>query len=149
MTTIAWDGMTLAADRCSWSGVARRRVKKVFKLTAQDGRKFLVAFTGSEAFAMAVLGWMRGEREKPTPRDFLREDELGNQCALVIDENRRIWQLGSNLTYTQMREKVYAFGGGQDFAWGAIEAGATAKRAIEIAIKRSDMAGLGVDCVRF
>ena len=48
-----------------------------------------------------------------------------------------------------MRERIYAQGAGQEFAWGALEAGATARRAIEIAMKRSDYAGLGVDTVGF
>lgn len=148
MTTIAWDGKTLAADRCSWSGGARRRVRKVFKVRAADGRMFLVAFAGSGTFALAVLAWMRGGT-RPDPLAFLKPDELGNQCALVIDEQRRVWQLGSDLFYSQMRERVYAFGGGQDFAWGALEGGADARRAVEIAMKRSDYAGLGVDTVRF
>lgn len=149
MTTIAWDGTTLAADCCSWSGAARRRVRKVFKVTAPDGSKYLVAFAGSGSFALAVLAWMQGKTEKPRPLDFLQPDQLENQCALVIDEQRRIWQLGNQLTYSQMREKIYGFGGGQEYAWGALEAGATAVQAIRIAIKRSDMAGLGVDWVRF
>lgn len=50
--------------------------------------------------------------------------------------------------YGRMRESFYAFGGGQEFAWGALEAGATAVEAVRIAIKRSDYAGLGVDVVR-
>ncbi len=149
MTTIAWDGTTLAADACSWSGVARRRVRKVFRLTAPDGRRFLVAFAGSGAFALAVLGWMRGERCRPDPLGFMPNTELSIQCALVIDERRQVWQLGNELTYSRMRESIYAFGGGQDFAWGALEAGATASQAIRITMKRSDMAGMGVDAVRF
>lgn len=149
MTTIAWDGETLAADSCSWSGAARRRVRKVFKVTAADGRRFLVAFAGDGSFALAVLAWMRGERERPDPLDHIKAEDLANQCALVIDERRRVWQLGSSLVYSPMRERFYAYGGGQDFAWGALEAGATARQAVAIAIKRSDYAGLGIDTVRF
>lgn len=149
MTTIAWDGTTLAADRCSWSGGTRRQFKKVYKVKAPDGRKFLVAFAGNGSFALAVLGWMRGERDRPTPLDFIPTTELNTQLALVIDEKRRVWQLGCELTYTQAKERIYGFGGGQDFAWGALEAGATAAQAIRIAIKRSDYAGLGVDTVKF
>jgi len=149
MTTIAWDGKTLAADACSWSGGARRRMRKVFKVTAADGRLFLVAFAGNGSFALAVLAWMRSERDRPDPLAFMPQTELPNQCALVIDQQRRVWQLGNELVYTQMRERVYAFGGGQDFAWGALEAGATAAQAIRIAMRRSDYAGLGVDSVRF
>lgn len=149
MTTIAWDGTTLAADRCSWSGDTRRRVRKVFKLTAPDGRRFLVAFSGHGSFCLAVLGWMRGERGRPDPLAFMAATELNSQCALVIDEKRRVWQLGNELVYSQMREKIYGFGGGQAYAFGALEAGATAIEAVRIAIKRSDMAGIGVDWVRF
>jgi hypothetical protein len=149
MTTIAWDGQTLAADSCSWSGGARRRVRKVFKVRSPDGRCFLVAFAGNGSFALAVLAWMRGKRDRPDPLTFMGHTELPNQCALVIDEKKRIWQLGNELTYSQMQERVYAFGAGQEFAWGALEAGATATQAIRIAMKRSDYAGLGVDSVRF
>lgn len=149
MTTIAWDGKSLAADRCSWSGGARRALRKVFKVTAPDGRRFLVGFAGDGSFAMAILAWMRGERERPTPLDFITSDKLENQCALVIDEQLRIWQLGGSLFYSRMQERIYAYGGGQDFAWGALEAGATARQAVQIAIKRSDYAGLGVDTVKF
>jgi hypothetical protein len=149
MTTIAWDGETLAADCCSWSGGARRKVRKVFKVKSPGGRQFLVAFAGNGDYAMQILAWMRGERQRPEPLAFLEQSDLPNQCALVIDEKRRVWQLANTLTYTRMREKFYAYGGGQDFAWGALEAGATARQAINIAIKRSDMAGLGIDTVKF
>lgn len=149
MTTIAWDGTTLAGDCCSWSGPARRRVRKVYKVRAPDGRRFLVGFAGDGMFARAVLAWMRFEEPKPAATDYVRTDDLNQQCALVIDEQRRVWQLGYALHYGQMFERIYAFGGGHEFAWGALEAGATAVQAVRIAIKRSDYAGLGVDSVRF
>lgn len=148
MTTIAWDGTTLAADRCSWSGGVRRGVRKVFKVTAPGGSRYLVAFAGDGSFAMAVLAWMRGGR-RPDPLGFLTQNELGNQCCLAIDERRRCWSLSNNLFWHPMRERIFAFGAGQEFAWGALEAGASARRAIEITAKRSDYAALGVDCVRF
>jgi hypothetical protein len=133
MTTIAWDGETLAAE-----------------VQARDGQRFLVAFAGSGDFAHAVLAWMRGTHGRPNALEFVKADDLQNQCALVIDEQRRIWQLSYQLVYTPSQErKVYAYGGGQEFAWGALEAGATAAQAVRIAIKRSDYAGLGVDTVRF
>lgn len=149
MTTIAWDGKTLAADRCSWSAGARRRVRKVYKVRAPDGSVYLVAFAGNGNFAMEVLRWMRGQAERPDPYRFVRPEQMDHQCALVIDEQRRVWQLGNELTYSAMNERIYAFGAGQDFAWGALEAGANAAQAVRIAIKRSDWAGLGVDTVRF
>lgn len=149
MTTIAYRDGILAADSCSWSGGARRRTRKVFKVRSQDGRSFLVGFSGSGTYSLAILAWMRGQTARPEPLQFIKPDELQNQCALVIDDRRRIWQLGSDLQYSLMREKFYAYGGGQDFVWGALEAGASAVQAVRIAMKRSDYAGLGVDAVRF
>jgi ATP-dependent HslUV protease subunit HslV len=120
------------------------RVCKVHKLRAPDGRMFLVALAGDGHFSPSLLKWMRGgEHPGKSP------DENAT-IAVVIDEQLRIWRMSSNgLNYCQVLEKVHASGAGQDFAIGALEAGATAVQAIKIAEKRSDMAGLGVDSVRF
>jgi len=147
MTTIAWDGETLAADRCSWNGYARSRCRKVFRVRAPGGAVFLVAFAGSAQFANAILGWMRGEGEAP------KHDAFGvastDAVAVVVDQRRRVFLMGAQLTYEPKRERIFAFGGGHEFAWGALEAGASARRAVLIAAKRSDYAGFGVDTVMF
>lgn len=147
MTTIAWDGSTLAADRCSWSGGTRRAVRKVFKIRRVDGSLVLVAFCGSGEFAHAVLAWLQAGGDKPNCADFGVDPELA--CALVIDDRHRVWSLGGRLIYQRMRDRMFATGAGQEFAWGALEAGADAKRAVQIAAKRSDFAALGVDTVKF
>ena len=145
MTTIAWDGTTLAADRAAWSSGQKYRVRKVHKVRATDGQQFLVALTGDGHYAMALLKWMRGGQH---PGPYPTDDDY--TIAVVIDERKRIWRLGSKmLLYCQVLERVHACGAGQDYAIGALEAGATAAKAIRIAMKRSDYAGLGVDTVRF
>ncbi|MHB1371985.1 MAG: hypothetical protein ACYCW7_17560 [Pseudomonadaceae bacterium] len=148
MTTIAWDGDTLAADRCSWSGGARRTVRKAFKITMKDGETYLCAFFGSGEFAHAVMEWMTGTLSTPPDCSSFGVDPE-TACAVVIDKKKRIWLLGARLRYMRMREKKFAVGAGHEFAWGALEAGASAKQAVMIAAKRSDYAGLGVDCVSF
>ncbi|HBG30680.1 MAG TPA: hypothetical protein DDW98_08645 [Gammaproteobacteria bacterium] len=149
MTTIAWDGKTLAADRCSWSGGIRREVRKVFKINAKDRGPLLVAFSGTGAYCLRVLEWMKGEGERPNPSDWWDRDTICNACAVAIDSDRRVWLLGNDLHWQRMYEDKFANGAGHEIAWGALEAGATAVRAIEIAMKRSDFAGLGVDSVEF
>lgn len=149
MTTIAWDGKTLAADQCSWSGSVRRRVCKVFKIKSKDRGTLLVAFSGNASFATKVLDWMSGKCDRPDPRDFHRLDDLGRQCAVAIDSARRVWALSNSLIWEPMNESIFAHGAGQEFAWGALEAGATAVQAIEITARRSDFAGFGVDTVQF
>ena len=144
MTTIAWDGTTLAADRAAWSNGMKYRVRKVHKVQAPDGRTFLVALAGDGHFAPSLLKWMRGGQHPG------KSPDEHATIAIVIDEKRRVWRMSSDsLCYCQVLEKVHASGAGQDFAIGALEAGATAVQAIKIAAKRSDMAGLGVDSVRF
>lgn len=147
MTTIAFDGYTMAADRCSWSGATRRQVRKLFRIR-RAGREFVVAFAGSGSYAWTVLRWMRGEGERPNPLAFHEHKDLNQQCAVAVDERRRVWVLGNELIWTPVRERIFAHGGGQDFAWGALEAGATARQAVLIAQKRSDYAGFGADVMR-
>jgi 20S proteasome alpha/beta subunit len=148
MTTIAWDGVTLAADKCSWSGPARRTVRKVFKIESPDRGPLLVGFCGHQTFALQVLAWMKGG-ERPNPSTFFERELLTQQCCVAIDSDRRVWALGNDLHWSQMEETIFALGAGHEFAWGALEAGASAVRAIEIAAKRSDYAGMGVDSVSF
>lgn len=149
MTTIAFDGKILAADQCSWSGGVRRRVRKVFKISTRDRGPLLVAFCGKGSYCLQVLAWMKGEGDKPKPSEWFGPSEIGDQCCLCIDSQYRVWCLGNDLHWQEMREEKYAQGAGQEFAWGALEAGATAEQAILIAIKRSDFAGFGCDTVSF
>jgi hypothetical protein len=147
VTTIAWDGTTLAADRCSWANGIRRQVRKVFRVE-RDGRTFLVAFAGDACYAMAVLAWMRGGA-RPDPSDHFGREDLNRVCAVAVDEKRRVHCLSNALLWESFRERKFAHGAGHEVAWGALEAGASARRAVQIATKRSDFAALGVDCVRF
>jgi hypothetical protein len=146
MTTIAWDGRTLAADKASWSGGFHQPVRKVRRITAPDGRRFLVAGMGDASFATNVMRWMAGEIEHPGQP---LADDLSRDCALVIDERRRIWRLSSRLVYQRYDGKIHAAGAGQEIALGALMAGADAIKAVRIAMKCSDYAGRGVNYVRF
>lgn len=149
MTTIAWDGKTLAADQCSWSGGVRRRVRKVFKIQQANGDHLLVALAGDAAFCMAVLAWLRGDGERPNPRDYWAIDEMRRTCAVTVQPSGKVCCLSNSLMWEEFDERVFANGAGHEFAWGALEAGATAVRAVEIALLRSDYAGFGVDAVTF
>lgn len=146
MTTIAWDGRTLAADKGSWFGGLHQPVRKVHRVTAPDGRRFLVAMAGDAVFATQCLRWMRGEIDNPGR--CLGGDE-NRDVMVVIDERRRIWRLSSRLVYVPYEGKVHAHGAGQEIALGALMAGADAVKAIKITMQVSDFAARGVDFARF
>lgn len=145
MTTIAFDGTTLAADKGSWSGGLHQAVRKVHRITAPDGRRFLMAMAGDPVFATQVLRWMRGGNH---PGQCLTDD-LNRDVAVVIDERRRVFRLSSRLIYVPYEGKLHAHGAGQEIALGALMAGADAVKAIRITMQVSDFAARGVDFVRF
>lgn len=107
----------------------------------------MYALAGDWAWALRVFDWVSKKSDRHDPRDF--GVELGAACMIAIDERRRVLMLSNTLMWMPVREKIFAFGAGHEFAWGALEAGATARRAIEIAAKRSDYAALGVDCMEW
>lgn len=65
MTTIAWDGRTLAADtQQTQDGYVCGYIRKIFKL--DDGR--IMAAAGQSPYSHAVVAWLNGG-EKPTIKD--------------------------------------------------------------------------------
>lgn len=148
MTTIAWDGTTLAADAASWSGNARRRVLKVHRITHCDRGELLVGQSGAASYAQLVLDWLKGG-EKPVPTAYFPVGDLDRVCVVVIDRQKRVWEIGRDLVWSEVLEVFYATGAGHEFAWGALEMGATSHQAVAIAMRRSDMAGIGIDAVSF
>lgn len=149
MTTIAYDGKTLAADRCSWCSGVRRAVCKVQKVSHARRGDLLVAFAGDAGYAGQVLDWLIGAGPRPDPLTKFDRQDLNIVCAVAVDRNGRIWEINRALDWCEFDEPIFAHGAGQEFAWGALEAGADAVRAVEIAAKRSDYAALGVDSVSF
>lgn len=147
MTTVAWDGTTLAADRAAWSGNSCYRVRKVFRVETRDRGLVLVGVCGDGGFAMALMDWMRGKGEKPG--DYPDDSKKSLAIALVIDSKRRAWKLDSRLFYTRVYGRCVASGAGHDAAMGAMLAGADARRAVLITAKCTDVSALGVDTVRF
>ena len=149
MTTIAWDGTWLAADRGAWSGGIRYPVRKVFKIVGQDKKPLLVAFSGDGAFATATLEWLQGTGPHP---GVYRDDknQSPTSVALIVDSRRRVRRLNSELKYTLVQcGRIHSSGAGQDVALGALAAGASARKAVRIAMKFTDYAAFGVDAVRF
>ena len=149
VTTIVYANGVLAGDSCSWSAGVRRKVKKVFHVKNAERGELLVGFAGNPGFALKTLDWMSGKGDRPNPRDFFALDDLPSQFALAVDRDVKVWTMSQDLIWHPSEESMYALGAGHEFAWGALEAGATAVQAVEIAIKRSDFAGLGVDWVSF
>jgi hypothetical protein len=123
MTTIAWDGKTLAADtRATSSGMPYRAVK-LFALP--DGALF--AGSGDYGQIRAVKEWL--EKADPSALKPKADDFAG----LLIAPTGEAFRLEEMLIRLPLHESFHAMGSGRDFAMAAMHCGRTAREAIEIA----------------
>lgn len=125
MTTIAWDGKTLAADSMvTGNGMRIGRITKAYRV----GR-LLVGLAGTVGLAQAFLHWL-AEGAKGDPPSMKAED--GDAEVMVVLPDGRIATF-DKYGRDQMASTQYAIGSGGRFALGAMAAGADARRAVEIA----------------
>lgn len=136
MTTIAFDGRTIAADRLCGEVIS---VCKLFRI--QTGE--ILAGAGDYSKIIEVAAWLQGEADKPElpdqeDTDFLLVDATGHASWLTWPWLRRV----------RVTEPFCAIGSGRDFALGAMAAGASAKKAVEIAARFDPSTGGGIDTLR-
>lgn len=125
MTTIAWDGKTLAVDsQAGGDYIHQGPVQKLF-LGGPKDPCLAVAVSGDMLDAPLYVEWIQGKREKkPEGADFsaLAVDRCG-QCYVICSEHESKLKAGL----------PEAAGSGANFAMGAMLAGADAETAVAIA----------------
>jgi len=143
MTTIAWDGKTLAADRqFNHSGTPIAKTKIHTCISNVDMRIKIFGCAGDSFDAMALKEYWKGERNlAPAITDL----EI-----MVIDNTKKIYIVTEKMIFHEVEDKpFYAIGSGADYAIGAMAMGATAKEAVEIASKFDIHTGMGIDELHF
>lgn len=136
MTTIAWDGRTLAADRQSTWGGTPTKIRKIFRAEHADGRKLIYGCAGLSHECQSYTRWIDGEICKP---------EFTDLTILSIDQKGRIWYANQTMMWARIMTKQWAIGSGCDYAMGAMAAGKTAADAVRIASNLDVSTGFGVD----
>lgn len=136
MTTVAWDGKTLAADRLSLGGGTR--FGEVTKI-AKSPNGILVGAAGHLTATAGFLRWVKGDMKGKKP-------PLNNSTAMVIYPNGTV-ELHDENGYSSIEADYVAIGSGEDYAIAAMTLGHTAKEAVEVAIKVSTTSGGGIDCL--
>ena len=140
MTTIAYDGKTLAADRQmgGWMNVG-----KIFKL--KDGSYAAGAGNNFDAIRRIVAWLIAGSKQDARPE--IREQDAPD--LLIVDKhgvcNWMTWPYHEGPVIT---EPFFAVGSGSEYALGAMASGMSARRAIEIACRFDAHSGKGIDAVR-
>jgi hypothetical protein len=139
MTVIAWDGVTVAADRKS-SGTGPDMIfNKIFRLDSGE----VAAIFGNARNAYTLLEWKRGNLEE-FPTDFSDEGKM-----LVFGNGYvSFYSTRSKGLAIPVLDEFMAWGTGADVAVGALAAGADSVRAVEIACRYNSGCGLGLDSLK-
>jgi len=135
MTTIAWDGKTLAVDSSASRADTLMSIKTK-KLFLNIGRFKAIAFCGTMHDAAPVLDWIdAGEKDEIPKND-------GEFILVCVDQKGACYTIhdGGTANFIKHNEPL-AHGSGQLIALGALYAGATAVEALKIACKRDIYTG--------
>lgn len=135
MTTIAWDGTTLAADRQLNIGDLKFSCCKVFRL--DDGG--LLGGAGNYEDVLAIRDWMDGGE---------RPNDIDNVECIHVDVNRRASRIETRLLHMPISETCHAVGSGAPYALAAMACGKTSPDAVRIAMRFDPGTGVGVDAIR-
>lgn len=140
MTTIAFDGKTLAADRQMGGWI---NVCKIFKL--KDGR--IAAGAGNNFDAVrCIVAWMNAG-SKPADRPDIPSDDAPH--ILVVSKCAKLtWIMWPYHEGMPITESFFAIGSGSEYAMGAMAVGASARKAVEVACRLDAHSGKGIDVVR-
>lgn len=136
MTTIAWDGKTLVADRrVSYGTLSDASMTKIAKT-----KRGLCGASGTSATCAAFRRWfMAGEKGNPT---MFKEAEDAN--GFIIRKNGARFMYDKYGWY-EVDPGPFAIGTGWEVAMGAMSNGATAQEAVQIAAKLDGATGNTVD----
>ena len=139
MTTIAWDGKSLAADKRATIGGLYRATTKIHRVGS-----FLIGYAGNGAQSREMLAWARGGFRKQAFPDGQRNTE--NSIALLVIRPNGVIQVYEHTPFAiEYEDKQFAIGSGRDYALVAMYLGKSAEDAVCIAAEFDPGTGNGVD----
>lgn len=137
MTTVAYRDNIMAGDSCLSTGdentIYVGDVDKVFRL--KDGSLFAASGDSECQQIMRVLE--SGAKDHKIP-GLLAKIKSESECMLVRPDGRMYWIVVDDGygEFTEFKDQFCAIGSGKDFAYGAMEAGASALEAVRCASRR-------------
>lgn len=152
MTTIVYDRRTrtIVADsqNTDQSG-AIWRMNKIERL--DDGSFFLGSghcYTIASAKNWARKGFE--EKHRPDFTFFLEdEDDRGFSCLWISKDGRKVILIDGEMAPTEVLDDYMAVGSGAAYAMGALDAGKTAKEAVEVACQRDTSTSAPIHTYQF
>lgn len=139
MTTIAWDGRILAADRLANIGDVRREVTKIVK--ASNGN--LLFSAGSFDTVTALYQWYI---KAGTHDEFYRIQKDNDWQPLnVIYLDRTVWRYERHPVAFKVEERFMTAGSGSHFAMAFLKMGLRADETVRRTLELDPYSGGGID----
>ena len=140
MTTIAWDGKTLATDGRATNNdvVENDSTKKLFKIKGGIHGYVSCAICGNYVDALKIIKWIKSGMTD----DFPEIDKETSAAVICIKKNNTLdIYRSANKGFPLPHKGIYTDGSGWEIAMGAMDAGATAIEAVKIACRRDVHSG--------
>lgn len=128
MTTIAWDGKTLAADTRGLNGNLPRKVRKLY-----DCGAYVFGGVGILSDVIECAAWLRKGAPDDARQTFDDADIQG--LAVKVDTGEAFYIAGKRPVFQLIEEKFASCGSGRDFALAAMALGKTSREAVELAMR--------------
>jgi ATP-dependent protease HslVU (ClpYQ) peptidase subunit len=145
MTTVAWDGKTLAADRQGTIEDAKFSCTKIFRV-----RGHLIGFSGHMDAAIGMKKWFENGAKPADFPEYQKDPDGKISCSmLVITPDLKIYRYDNMPHTAEIESEIFAMGTGRDYALGAMLMGADAVHAVRVASMFDIGSGMGVDKLTF
>ncbi len=141
MTVIAYDGLTLAADKRACMGSMINTVTKIHRVG-----DVLVGGSGDLDFVLQVVQWVRDGR-KPESFPAQQRDKDDWQNIILIEANGKPSIYNRTPHAIQYEQRCVAIGSGREYAMAAMHLGKSAREAVEVAIALDPGCGNGIDAL--
>lgn len=142
MTVIVWDGEALAADKQATNSGVKRTVTKIRRV-----RDHLIGGAGDWDACLLLMDWFEdGADQEKYPA--VQKDKERWAGLLVISPDGQVIKYEQEPVPMIFEDKFYTMGSGRELALGALEMGADAAKAVEVACKYEHNCGMGVDVLR-
>lgn len=141
MSTIAFDGKTMAADKQSTDNSIRRSCSKIRRITSGE----LLAGCGPHGMVNVMMAWYEnGADLTKYPAGQLDKEDWAI-LIVVNPATGKCVEYGKHPAIMEFDASPWAWGSGREFALAAMHCGYDATRAIGVAAHFDTNTGIGVD----
>jgi ATP-dependent protease HslVU (ClpYQ) peptidase subunit len=140
MSIVVWDGKILAADKQAIFGDTIRTTRKLWKLESEE----VIAVVGLLGNCLIVKQWFAAGAKQEEWPECQKSDEW---AQLIVVSKDGCFYYDSQPMKIEVLDPFCAWGVGREVALGAMEMGADAIKAVEIASKHISGCGQGCDWV--